>query len=205
MARNPVLLFDLGGVLVENSMFVELPKLLPGPLPEGDLHDLWLSSPAVQRFERGEIAAKEFSTQFVSEWGLLVTPSEFIERFAAWPKGFFPGAGPLLNRLRRRHRIAYLSNSNSVHWNAFSNVLRYADVAFASHICGLAKPDPALFMLVTSKLDCDPDQICFFDDSSRNVGAAKAAGMDAHLTVGFDELIATLERLGFNDVARDPL
>jgi putative hydrolase of the HAD superfamily len=196
-----VLLFDLGGVLVDNAIFEDLPDLLPTPLPKGDLHELWLSSPAVRRFERGEIDADAFAAQFVSEWGLTLAPSAFLERFATWPKGFFAGAGPLLTRLRRRYRIAYLSNSNAVHWRGFSDILSHADVAYASHICGLVKPDPALFRLVVDDLGCAPGDICFFDDSAGNVRAAQAFGLDAHLTVGVDQLTAKLQALGLGGAA----
>ena len=198
MPRPTILLFDLGGVLVENAVFEDLPRLLPSPLPEGDLHELWLSSSAVRRFERGEITADEFASQFVAEWSLPMDPSAFLQRFAAWPKGFFPGAEPLLTRLRRQYRIAYLSNSNAVHWRGFSSILKHADVAFASHICGLVKPDPAIFRLVVNELGRHPSEICFFDDSPRNVEAGRAAGIDAHLTIGFDELAATILSLGLD-------
>lgn len=202
MPRPAVLLFDMGGVLVENAHFEDLPKLVPGPLPEGDIYDQWLNSTSVQRFERGQISADEFSSDFVAEWGLLMAPSAFMERFAAWPKGFYPGAAPLLTRLRRNYQIVYLSNSNEVHWSGFANILQLADAAFASHLCGLVKPDPAIFRLVINELGRDPGEICFFDDALRNIDAARAAGMDAHLTTGFDKLYATIQSLGL-DAAGD--
>lgn len=196
MPRPSTLLFDLGGVLVDNTHLEDLPNLVPEPLSAGDLHALWLSSPAVQQFERGQIDGITFSTQFVAEWNLALTPSGFLERVAAWPKGFYPGAADLLTQLRPKHEIAYLSNSNTVHWAGFSTILLHADRAFASHICGLVKPDPAIFKLVISELGRRPDEICFFDDSASNVQAARIAGMDAHLTKGFSELMAKLEVLG---------
>ena len=198
MPQPAVLLFDLGGVLVDNTMFEDLPKLLPGPLAEAELRAKWMDSPAVQRFEHGEIGADEFASAFVSEWRLPMAPSAFLARFAAWPRGFYPGAQALLVRLRPRYRIAFLSNSNEVHWSSFPHILQHADDAFSSHLCELMKPDPALFRMVVDTLGRDPGQICFFDDSIRNVEGARAIGMDAHLTVGFQELEATLGSLGLD-------
>lgn len=196
MPRFATLLFDLGGVLVENTHLDDLPSLVPDHLPRNDLHGLWLSSPAVRQFERGQIDAVTFSTQLVSEWNLTLTPSAFLERVAAWPKGFYPGAADLLTALRRRHQVAYLSNSNALHWAGFSTILGYADRAFSSHICGLVKPDPDVFEFVISELDVEPSAICFFDDSPSNVQAARRAGMEAHLTKGFGELTSRLGTLG---------
>ncbi|MDI1364620.1 MAG: HAD-IA family hydrolase [bacterium] len=196
MPRFATLLFDLGGVLVENTHLDDLPNLVPDHLRKSDLHDLWLSSPAVRQFERGQIDAATFSAQFVSEWNLALTPGAFLERVADWPKGFYPGAADVLTALRRRHQIAYLSNSNALHWAGFSTILLHADRPFSSHICGLLKPDPDVFSFVISELDVEPGEICFFDDSQSNVEAARRAGMEAYLTKGFGELTSRLGTLG---------
>lgn len=196
--RQPkTLLFDLGGVLVDNSHLTDIRDLLPEQMASLDLHALWLSSPAVQRFEKGQIDASDFSAQFVTEWNLSLTPEAFLKRVASWPKGFYPGVADALIELRRSHEIAYLSNSNTVHWAGYRSILSYADRAFASHLCGLVKPDPAIFDLVIAELARSPSEICFFDDSNSNVQAARSAGMDAHLVRGVNELKARLESLGF--------
>ena len=123
-----VLLFDLGGVLIDNVTFEELPCLLPAPMERAALQDRWLHSPAVQRYERGEIDADQFATDFISEWSLSLSPAQFIETFAAWPRGFFPGAVELLADLRKRHTIAFLSNCNAIHWERLAHVLDHADL-----------------------------------------------------------------------------
>ena len=202
MTKSTVLLFDLGGVLVDNAMFDDLPALLGAQSPNGDLHELWLSSEAVQLFERGEIGAETFGARFVSEWGLSMAPTAFLARFAAWPKGFFPGAEERLRSLREDYLIAYLSNSNAIHWSRFGKILECADVAIASHLCGLVKPDPGIFALAIERLGGDPDRIYFFDDSALNIEAARAAGMRAYQTVGFTALSATLDALGLGRANR---
>jgi len=45
MDRGKVLMFDLGGVLVENDGRAELTALLPRPLEAGELWRRWLASP----------------------------------------------------------------------------------------------------------------------------------------------------------------
>jgi putative hydrolase of the HAD superfamily len=196
VAPPSVLLFDLGGVLVENATFQELASLLPPPVDTGRLQDRWLDSAAVQRFERGLISEDEFSAGFVSEWGLEIDPARFLAAFATWPRGPYPGALALLERLRGRFSIALLSNCNSIHWRRLADVINHADRAFSSHQLGLVKPDAAIFERVVQDLDCAPEAICFFDDSLRNVNAARAAGLQAHHTVGFEALRDTIEALG---------
>jgi putative hydrolase of the HAD superfamily len=191
-----VLLFDIGGVLVENATFQELARLLPPPVDISALPDRWLDSAAVQRFERGLITEEEFAAGFVDEWALEIEPARFLAAFATWPRGPYPGALALLERLRGRFTIAVLSNCNSLHWRRLADVINHADRAFSSHQLGLVKPDAAIFERVVQALDCAPDRIGFFDDSLRNVNAARAAGLLAHHTVGFEALRDTITAQG---------
>ena len=48
-----VLLFDLGGVLIENVGFERFNALLSSPIPLEELKTQWLASPAVRSFETG--------------------------------------------------------------------------------------------------------------------------------------------------------
>ena len=89
MVEPPILLFDLGGVLVKNSIFEDLPLLMREARLDGDLHELWLSCRTVQSFERGEIDAHTFASQFIAEWRLSMSPSEFLERFAGGRRASF--------------------------------------------------------------------------------------------------------------------
>jgi FMN phosphatase YigB (HAD superfamily) len=111
-----VIMFDLGGVLVENAGGAGLAAMLPVPLEPAELWQRWLASPAVRRFERGQIPSDEFACAFVEEWQLGLEPAAFLEAFAAWPRGLYRGAEALLRELRGRHHLACLSNTNSLHW-----------------------------------------------------------------------------------------
>lgn len=196
MPKPKVLLFDLGGVLIENTAFADLPTLLSEPITAASLADRWLDSRAVQAFERGEIEAEEFGARFVDEWGLRISRDEFLARFETWPRGPYDGALEMLVHLRRDYTTACLTNCNALHWRRLQPLLAQLDHAFSSHLMGLVKPDPAIFRRVVDALGCDAADICFFDDSARNVDAARAAGMSAEHVAGFGELSRRLCRLG---------
>ena len=193
--REEVLLFDLGGVLVETSLFPLLRRLQPQAL-EAELYDRWLDSGAVAAFERGEIGEQAFAERFVEEWRVDITPAKFLAAFAAVIRGPFPGALALLKRLRGRYTLACLSNCNATHWPLVEAVGARFDHAFVSHLCGMVKPDPAVFRHVLEALGQPAGAVHFFDDSLKNVRAARAAGMDAHHTVGFEALERTIADLG---------
>lgn len=201
MSVRPVLLFDLGGVLVDFAGFSELAALCP--LPEDEIRGRWLESPAVRAFERGALAAPEFARRFVAEWDLALEPERLLAEFIRWNRGFYPGAERLLRRLRPRHRLACLSNSNESHWAARPELPPLFDDVFPSHHLGLVKPDREIFERVIARLDVDATAIHFFDDSAVNVLAARRAGMAAHQVAGIPALEARLAELGLGTV-RDP-
>ncbi|GGY17493.1 HAD family hydrolase [Paludibacterium paludis] len=190
-----LLLFDLGGVLIENVMFERLNALLPAPRPATELKERCLNSDAFRRFESGHCQPREFAGHFIAEWKLSLAPDAFLEEFAAWPKGFFPGAERLLATLRQRYRVACLSNSNAVHWTRFGGFAEHFDLALSSHLLGVVKPDREAFIRSLDICGAMPDETLFFDDSRANVDTARSLGIAAHHVEGFDALTTRLQDL----------
>ena len=60
---------------------------------------------------------------------------------------------------------------------------------------GLAKPDAAVYALVTARLGVRPEEVLFLDDVAANVDAARAAGWQAVLHEDTGRSIAEMERL----------
>ncbi len=198
-----VLLFDLGGVLVDFAGFDRLNALLAEPLSASGIRSRWLASEPVREFELGNISPAEFSERVVAEWELPVSPEEFLRAFGSWFRGFYPGVHGLLTELRGRYHLVCLSNSNRVHWeSAGAGVAPYFDAAFLSFEVGLAKPDPAIFKTVVSALGVEPHEVLFFDDSEANVEAAVGEGLQAQLVHGPEEVRARLAERGMIAPAR---
>ena len=177
-----VVLFDLGGVLIE---LTGVPIMMSWSKDAGTPERLWaqwLASPAVRAFETGRLSPQDFAAQLIAEMALPVQPEAFVEAFTAWPKGLFPGAIDLIERIPSHYTRAALSNSNALHWPRIMRDMgldRVFDHAFASHLIGKLKPDPEVFEHVVEALDCDPAAVLFMDDNRLNVEAAQAVGMQA--------------------------
>ena len=187
------MLFDLGGVLVESSLLERLHAYLPALLTIDELKSKWLESSIVRSFEKGACTPTVFASTLVNEWRLSLTPEEFIEEFASWPKGLYPGAAAFLASLRSRYKVACLSNSNAIHWQRFSGFQEHFDIALSSHLLAEVKPDAACFALALQRCEADPSLVAFFDDSYENVVAARACGMQAFHVNGFDEVRGIFE------------
>jgi putative hydrolase of the HAD superfamily len=174
----PVVLFDLGGVLVESNGRTALQQLSPH-LDAEQVLDRWNRSRSVGLFERGQIAEAEFATAFIQEWELSMREEAFLEWFAAWVPGYLNGAMELVRALRGKHRVGCLSNTNAIHWKRVAELEGLFDFSFASHIIGLMKPEHQAFELVVSALNVRPGEIHFFDDLQANVSAAREVGINA--------------------------
>jgi glucose-1-phosphatase len=186
-----VLLFDLGGVLVDIAHYRELRALKSWTGPEEALRTLWAECAAGRELEHGRMAADEFGACAVRELGLSIEPQAFIESFRNWTKDFYPGALDLLAELRKSYRVGCLSNSNALHWGPrFETPF---DFAYSSHVIGHMKPAPAAFEHVLREQKLSPASVVFFDDSEANVTAARKMGMQAHRVDGFADLCARIE------------
>jgi HAD superfamily hydrolase (TIGR01509 family) len=196
-----VLLFDLGGVLIDFAGFDELSRLMPGKPDRAEVRARWIGSESVQLFERGGITPLEFAHRVIGDLELAYSPDDFIAAFVGWARGPYPGARPLLGRLHSTHRLACLSNSNELHTPLHRRSMEpLMDRYYFSDEIGQVKPDQEIFEHVIRDLGVPPRRIAFFDDTPVNVEAARGAGLKAYEVDGIDALVDRLRRLGLLDL-----
>lgn len=196
-----VVLFDLGGVLVELNG-VESMRQLTGIESDEELWRRWLTCRWVRDFERGGCSAEDFAAGVISDWELTITPESFLEAFGAWPSGLFPGAEELVRTTRLSVPVGYLSNTNSMHWDEhFSRwpLCAEFDHRFLSFELGWLKPDRELFDGVAALLEIPASRILFLDDNQINVDGARDAGFTAVRVQGVAEAERALVAAGVLD------
>ena len=194
-----VILFDLGGVLVELTGVPVIIEWMDGQLTADELWRRWLTSPGVRRFESGRCSPEAFARTMVREFGLPVHPDEFLHEYDIWVKGPYPGAKALLRSLKPHFRLGILSNTNEIHWPRMRDDMglgKLFDVSFPSYEIGLLKPDLEVFQHAISVLSCPPARILFLDDNRLNVDGAQAVGMVAHRVEGVTGARSLLAKLG---------
>jgi glucose-1-phosphatase len=165
-----IVLFDLGGVLIEVGGVASLQEMV-GNLANEEVWHRWLSCPWVRRFEKGECSDVEFSHGFVPEWKLDIAPERFLEIFRDWPVGPYSGTTELLAEVRQSVPIGCLSNTNSVHWEHQASqwpLLGMFDYRFLSFELGLVKPDEAIFRAVSEQVPFPRDRVLYLDDVAQN-------------------------------------
>ena len=194
-----VVLFDLGGVLVEFTGPATLLRWLGGRLAPEQVWPLWLGSSVVRAFESGRVEPHVFADRLIADLGLPVDRREFLDDFAAWPRALYAGAAELIARVPPSYLRATLSNTNVLHWPRITDELKLGaifDRHFPSHLIGKLKPDREVFAHVAQTLGCEPSAILFLDDQPLNVQGARAAGLRATRVSGVAEAESALIAAG---------
>jgi putative hydrolase of the HAD superfamily len=200
-----VLLFDLGGVLIDFAGFEELGPLMTGAVDRAAVRERWIGSESVQRFERAEITPRRFAAGVVEELQLDLSPDEFLTAFVEWARGPYPGARSLLEWIPKSYRIACLSNSNELHTPLHRRSMEpLMERYYFSDELGLVKPEREIFEHVIRDMDASPGRIAFFDDTPVNVEAAREVGIAAYEIDGIAALEAQLQCLGIVSPKRAP-
>jgi glucose-1-phosphatase len=195
---HSVLLFDLGGVLVEFDGIDSLIALTGGRLDREGARRFWLESPWVRRFEIGACSPETFASGVVEELNLSIAPDSFLHEFLHWEKGAYPGALELLDVLRPHFTLACLSNNNGLHWDFLRDQLGFGNPfhrTYLSQEMGLIKPDRNVFQAVLEDLRVPGPRILFLDDNPECVEGAVRSGIDGRPVNGIKEVRALLSVL----------
>ena len=186
----PVVLFDLGGVLVESNGRSALQRscLISTRSRSGPLESVEIG----RSLRAWSMAEAEFAAAFIQEWEPSMSEEAFLDSFASWVPGCFDGTVKLVRALREQHRVGCLSNTNAIHWSRLTELRDMFDFTFASHLTGLMKPDRQAYELVISTLEVPASEIHFLDDLPVNVSAAREIGINAFVVRGPREAEAIL-------------
>jgi len=194
-----LILFDLGGVLVELAGGDRMLELTRPAMSKDELWSRWFSSSAVTEFETGRSSPDEFAVNIIDEFQLMVSPSDLLEEIEQWVPRAWRGAADLLKELSESFVLATLSNTNILHWNRIRDqmgIVKHFKFTFASCDTGVMKPDPAAYRNVVQATGYQPENILFLDDFDHNVSGALAVGMQAHRVNGVEGVRKKLSDIG---------
>ena len=153
-----VILFDVGGVLVELSGLAMLLSWLGHRVTAEQVRTFWLTSPIVRSFETGKMQPAAFAEQMISELSLQVGSEEFLTELYIRSQRILPGAVELVRRVPRYYVRATLCNTNALQWQSLieqRDLIGAFDYHFASHLTGKIKPDEEAFQHVLTTLGCE--------------------------------------------------
>lgn len=177
-------LFDLGNTLIKLAYERVIESICKSAsVTRDELVELLEEPGGYRDLERGAVSFAQFYEFLADKASYRGAQHDLHEIWSDFFDGPMPGIEDLLDRLRQRYRVAFLSNSNEVHAEViprkFVALFQKDDRFIFSHRFGYAKPDPEIFQHALDVIGALPNQVAFVDDLLENVLAARAAGMPA--------------------------
>lgn len=199
LERKKVLIFDLGGVLIDlyiEHSFAALVQM--GADPSMLTERNCLINTRMMQYDRGEISTKEMFSYIASQ--LPGTTRQQLGR-ALEPRlrevwnmmlgGFDSRKFGRIKELRAKgFRVVMLSNTNDAHWGVIEKMFAEAmgeplqnffDAFYLSFRMHRRKPEREMFLELLAAEGADAADCLFFDDSAENCAAAQELGIDSVL------------------------
>ena len=191
-------LCDLGGVVVDvnaDRLVHQVSQVLHRPFDE--VQQAVYHPELLVPFELGRISPQDY---YAGLRRLLPLPWGYDQFVAAW-NGFFlenQDVTGLLARLRPRHRLVALSNTNVLHIGYLRDQLPslacFHDWVASCEV-GLRKPDPEIYRVALARAAVEAPAAVYIDDRPELVEAGQALGLRAIRFESCRQLEAELMKL----------
>jgi 2-haloacid dehalogenase len=183
LASRPVLIFDLGGVILDwnpRHLFTKL-------IPDDEAREWFLSEICGPEWNAQMDAGRPFSEAVEELAGHHPGHAEWIRAYwTRWPEmlgGPVPGTSELVAELSEAGRKLYaISNFSDemfpVALESYPVLRCFRDIVISSSV-RLCKPDPRIFTFALGRFGVTAGDCLFIDDLAQNVAGARAAGIAA--------------------------
>ena len=194
-------LFDLGNTLIKLSYERVMDNICRNASVNRDeLVEILEDAGGYRDMERGAITFEDFYEVIRDKAGYRGSLRELQDIWSDFFDGPITGMEDLLEQIRDRYRVSFLSNSNEVHAEIiprrFAALFRKDDRFIFSHRFKVAKPDPEIFRRALEIIGALAAHVVYVDDLLENVIAAKSIGIAAYQFIDAETLRAELVRDG---------
>ncbi|MFL5787914.1 MAG: HAD family hydrolase [Flavisolibacter sp.] len=181
------IIFDLGGIFL-NIDFARTEKAFAslGVSQFNTLFNQHYSSNLFKLLETGKISPEEFHQSFVQQTGVRLSYAQVKEAWNALLLDFPVKRLHWLKSISKRYTIFLFSNTNEIHYDAFTESFRnlmkedfdtYFKKAYYSHQIKLRKPDPESYLYIINEQNLNSKETLFIDDTLKNVEGASSVGL----------------------------
>ncbi|MCU0422640.1 MAG: HAD family phosphatase [Bacteroidia bacterium] len=178
------IIFDLGGVILN----LDQDKTIRAFSRLGiDLEAVQLQTDVLHLFEKGKINADTFRQQIKNILKGEITNQQIDDAWNAMLLDLPNERLQMLAELRKNATVILLSNTNSIHIDAFNNYFNqtypdlnwtsFFDKVYYSYEIGLRKPDAEIYSYVLNQMNLKAENVVFIDDSKLNLKGANTVGI----------------------------
>jgi putative hydrolase of the HAD superfamily len=194
-------LFDLGNTLIKLGYERVIERICrDATVTRDELLEIFDEPGGYRDMERGAATFFDFHEFLCSRAGYRGDIHQLRDIWSDFFDGTVPGMEEVLEKIRARYRVAFLTNSNEVHAELvprrFSALFRKEDRFVFSYRFRVAKPDPEMFHRALEVIGALPQQTAFVDDLIENVISARGVGLKAYQFRDAASLVRELEADG---------
>ncbi len=188
------ILFDADGVLFNGEMFGKV-LAKEKNIPEESIRDFFTGP--FQDAIIGKKDLRDILPPYLAHWKWHGSVDAFMQYWFESEQKIDEALIDYIQKLRARNIHCYVATNQEK--NRIEYMLKNVGFAdsfdgiFASSHIGHKKPTLQFYEMVVASLKLKKDQILFWDDSEKNVAAAKHFGIHAHVYTTFDDFMKVMQ------------
>jgi len=186
----PNIVFDLGGVLLNINPEDSVNQFKAIGLNDTNrIQHEYQENGLFDRLEKGLLSPEAFRNEIRQYIDTEVSDQQIDDAWNAMLLDFPHERLLLLQQLKKTHKIYLLSNTNMIHWDFYTKLIKEThgvelsdcfEKDYYSHDMGLRKPDTSIYKELLRAENLKAGETLFIDDMYSNVEAARSVGMIAH-------------------------
>lgn len=181
------IIFDLGGVIMNIDFKLTENAFAALGFTDFKQHMTQFHiTPFFEQYETGKIDDAAFIKGVQQIAGKALSDQQVVDAWNALLLDFPPAHIALLEKIKNEYRIFLLSNTNSLHYEAFQQTLQAQtgkkledlfEKTYYSHTAHLRKPHASIYQLLLDENKLLPAETLFIDDTASNFSGAEALGI----------------------------
>lgn len=182
-----IFLFDLGNVLAKSLDDYYLYNKLNCKIPYNEFLQYWWSDDLVLKAHMGLATDDEHVEALLKFCKSDLSINQFYEIYNSLDNSLYDETMEIINELKNKgYKVGLLSNLRLMDYKRYEEQIKKInfDYLFLSYEIKCIKPSSDIYLQVIDALDCEADNIIFFDDNQKNVNGAKQLGINAYQVTG---------------------
>lgn len=185
MAR--IFLFDLGNVLAKSLDDYGLYNKLNCKISYDEFSQYWWGDDLVLKAHMGLVTDDEHVEALLKFCKSDLSINQFYEIYNSLDNSLYDETIEIINELKNKgYKVGLLSNLRLMDYKRYEEQIKKInfDYLFLSYEIKCIKPSNDIYLQVIDALNCEADNIIFFDDNQKNVNGAKKLGINSYQVTG---------------------
>ena len=182
-----IFLFDLGNVLAKSLDYYCLYNKLNCKISYDEFLQYWWGDDLVLKAHMGLATDDEHVEALLKFCKSDLSINQFYEIYNSLDNSLYDETMEIINELKNKgYKVGLLSNLRLMDYKRYEEQIKKInfDYLFLSYEIKCIKPSSDIYLQVIDALNCEAENIIFFDDNQKNVNGAKQLGINAYQVTG---------------------